>query len=504
MSESTLRYSRRHLLRIAAVTPLGAALLAACGTGGTAATGSSSAAGAATLTAAAVASTTAPATTSTSAAAAPAPKPTATPAAGETHKGAGTTLDLWYGWGGASAIQTWEALNAKMAAALPNVNVHWLTADNTTKLLTAIAGGSPPNVAVGGAPYPEFWARGAAIAIDDHIAQSKVNGVGLKGDIAAPFWEYASYKGKTYGVPAMSAFVVLALSLDTTNLKTAGIDPTTVSWDWDTLTQLQQQLTKKASNGSISVLGIDPLDAMGGGFGGGNPFYWGQAWDIQYFDPSTGKFNFDNDQLVDVMTVIKKVYDVAGGIQAVAGFHNSYGTWTESPTAAFPSGVEDLNVNGYWAPGELATSSPSRAFAYTWAPVPASRKGVKYQSTGSHNAFIPKGAKNTDQAFQLIEFLVSDTAETDVFNGTGWLGARQSFLGKVDTSKYKGLDFFVNSYKQNDKLYGLPANPIEGYCATQWSTALHNTLYGKAQPKDALAQLQQQVTNEMRQQFPNG
>lgn len=529
MSESTSRHSRRKLLRLAAVMPLGAALLAACG-GGTAATGTTSVTGSATLTAATAASasaaaapsTAAPATSSVAstaasmsaqatsattapAAAAPAsaPKPTPTPAAGETKKGAAVTLDLWYGWGGATAIQTWQSLSAKMGQALP-FNVHWLVADNNTKLLTAIAGGSPPNVAVGNAPYPEFWARGAAIPLDAMIARSTVDGIPLKSDIPAAYWSYGSYKGKTYGISAVEGFCRYGLCFDMTNLQKYNVDPKALPWDWDAIAQMQQQYTKKAANGSISVLGIDPLDAMGGSFGGSNPFYWAQAWGIDYYDEQTRKFNFNNDQLAEGLTVLKKVYDIGGGAQAIAGFHNSYGTWTESPTAAMPSGVEDININGYWAPGELSHSSPSREFAYTWAPVPTSKKGFKFQTLVGHNAFIPKGAKNTDNGFQLIEFLASDTAEQTIFDGTGWLGARQSFLKKVNYNTYKGLDFFVNSIQTADKLYGMPSNPIEGYCGQQWGKVQQDVIYGKAQPKDALAQLQQIVTNQLQQQFPNG
>ena len=430
-----------------------------------------------------------------------APKPTPTPAAGETHKGAATTIDLWYGWGGADSIQTWGVLGKQMGQDLTGFNVHWEVANNNTKLLTAIAGGSPPNVAFGNAPYPEFWARGAANQLDGLIARSKVT---TRADIAAPYWAYASYKGKTYGVPAGSAFMAYALCLDMTNLQKYGIDPKTHSWDWDTLTQLQQQLTQTASDGSIAMIGFDPLDAMGGAASGGNPFYWAQAWQVDYFDENAGTFNYDNEQFIAAMTTVKKVRDIAGGPQKISGFYKSYGQWTDSPAAAFPAGVEDMEINGYWTPGTLAHSAPHREFAYTWAPVPAAHKGYKFQSTANHNAFIPKGAKNIDQSFQLIEYLVGDTAEEIMFNGEGWVGPRQSFLQKVDVSKYHGLDFYINSAKQNDKLNGILSNPIEGFCATQWNKALQNVLYGKSQPKDALTQLQQQVTNEMQQQFPNG
>jgi len=395
-------------------------------------------------------------------------------------------------------------MSTKMAAALPNIDVRWLTADNNTKLLTAIAGGSPPNVAVGNAPYPEFWARGAATPIDDLVARSTVDGISLKQDIPAAYWSYGSYKGKIYGVSAVEGFCRYGLCLDMTNMQKANIDPKTFSWDWDNVTQLQQQLTQTASNGSISVLGIDPLDAMGGSFGGSNPFYWAQAWGIDYYDEGTGKFNFDNTQLADGLTVLKKVYDIAGGAAKVAGFHNSYGTWTESPTAAMPSGVEDMNINGYWAPGELAHTAPDREFAYTWAPVPSAKKGYKFQTLVGHNAFLPKGAKNTAESFQLIEFLASDVAEQTIFDGTGWLGPRQSFLKKVDFSKYKGLDFFVNSLTTADKLYGMPPNPIESFCGTQWGKVQQDVIYNKVQPADGLKQIQQIVTNELKQRFPNG
>jgi len=68
---------------------------------------------------------------------------TPTPAAGETRKGAATTVDLSYGWGGTTAIQTWDALGKKMGADLTAFNVRWIVGDNGTKLVTAVAGGSP-------------------------------------------------------------------------------------------------------------------------------------------------------------------------------------------------------------------------------------------------------------------------------------------------------------------------------------------------------------------------
>jgi hypothetical protein len=46
--------------------------------------------------------------------------------------------------------------------------------------------------------------------------------------------------------------------------------------------------------------------------------------------------------------------------------------------------------------------------------------------------------------------------------------------------------------------------PIQGFCAQQWNTAQSNVLYGKSTPQAALRQLQQIVTTELQQEFPNG
>ncbi|HEV7213649.1 MAG TPA: hypothetical protein VGP33_00890, partial [Chloroflexota bacterium] len=436
------------------------------------------------------------AATSSAAAAGTEPKATATPPQGESNKNASKTLELSYGWG---QVATWQALAKLMGTQLSQYNVQWKSGNNKTGLLALVAAGTPPDVVVGNADYPEDWAKGVATDLDSYIAKSKeIN----KTDIPPASWAYASYKGKTYGVPALEAFVRFGLVIDNTILQPKGIDPSTISWDYDTLIQLQQQLTTK--NGAADqVVAFDPLDAMGGGFGGGNPFYFGQAWGIKYFDEGTGKFNFDNAELADAMTTVKKLYDVVGGRAAVQAAFKGHGYWTGAQSD-IASGVEIMQTNGYWSPGELAHSAPSRDFAYTWPPVPSAKKGLKFQSSGGHSAFIPNGSKNVPDAFTLIEFLVSEPAEQTIFDGTGWLGARTSFLSKVDVSKYKGLDFYINSATKNDQLNSMPSCPIEGECGAMWGKTLDDVLAGKAQPQNALQQLQQQVTTVFAQRFPNG
>jgi len=240
---------------------------------------------------------------------------------------------------------------------------------------------------------------------------------------------------------------------------------------------------------------------MGGSFGDGDPFYWPAAYDFKYYDETAAKYNFNNDQMVQAFAMVQKFYDIAGA-EKIAGFTKAYGLWTESPTAMLPSGVEGANINGYWAPGELAKSSPNNKFVYGWAP--SIKSGTKLQATGGHYGMLPKGGSNPDQAFQFIEYLNTDEAFNTIFEGTGWLGARKSYLAKVDSKKYSGLDFYLKSGDAATSMKGVIVDPIQAFVSDQWTKIQDSVNFHKTTPKDAAAQLQKAADTEMKSQFPNG
>jgi len=155
-------------------------------------------------------------------------------------------------------------------------------------------------------------------------------------------------------------------------------------------------------------------------------------------------------------------------------------------------------VNGYWTPGELAKTALDKNFVYGWVPVPGDRTGKKVQATGGHNSGIPEGAKKADKAWPFIEFLTTDKAIDIIFNGVGWLGASKSYLGKVDTSKYKGLDWYVNSLKEANDMRGMDVDPIEGFTNTTWNDGIQKVTYGQVTPEDFAKQMQVALTKELK------
>lgn len=495
--------SRRALLRGLALGAAGlaAGLLAACGgQAQTAAPTAASGGAAAPAPTAAPGATTAPAAPTAPAAAAK-PGATATPdiLASVTVKSGTKAIDWWWPWGGMTGLQALKALADDFNKTHNDFQVKPLqVSDERQKLLAAIAGQTAPSVETGGTGV-DFWLQGGAMPLDSYLGTSKVINV---GDLFDTNLVGGKIEGKTYGIPAVEAYLRWAMCFNKDLLTQHNLSTTDLPTDYDTLYQWAKEMTVTGSSGAVKVLGFDPLDAEGAVWGN-DPYYWGAAQNYKYYDKSKQQYAIDADPMVETVTLIQKFVDIVGA-EKRGGFAKSYGTWTESPTAMMPTGVEGFNINGYWAPGELVKSAPGKSFVYGWVPVPTSRKGTKLACTGGHYAILPKGSPQPELGFQLIEYLETETAMNIIFDATGWLGASKSFLKKVDTSKYPGLEFYVKQPDQATSMWGPFFEPIPSFASDQFYKAVDQVTYHKLTPKDAMVQVQQAVQTELKNQFPNG
>jgi multiple sugar transport system substrate-binding protein len=400
------------------------------------------------------------------------------PAAG-TQPAVKQPIEWWTGWGGVPANESFKKIEEAANAQSKTYEVrHTRVSGVATKLAEAIVAGSPPDVETGNLPYAEFWVQGYAEPLDQRISKSKII---KRDDLPPAAWKFGSYKGKTYGVPAVEGFIRWGLVANEELLGQKGLDPARIPTVWDELLIWHRQLTI-LEGGQLRQLGLDPLDAMGGGTGGPDPLIWGPSWGIRFYDEEKERFDLTNPALEEALAVIKLFYDQAGGLAAMSEFR---------------AGTQAMQINGPWTPGELAKNAPDKRYAYTWVPVPAKRKGKKIQSTGGHFANLPKGSPHPDQGFEFIEFLWGDQAHDIIFEGTGWLTARKSYLARVNASRYRGLDFYIKSVTQADEMWEAPVNPIDGFFGQQWNSQMNELLAGKISPKSMLLELQRICTEEL-------
>jgi multiple sugar transport system substrate-binding protein len=415
----------------------------------------------------------------------------------------GVTVTWWSGWGSSEQDAFAPVATAANQAGLGFTSVHTAQNDAATKLATTIAAGTPPDMEVGNLAYPEFWASGSAIPLDGYLATSTIV---KKADLLDASWAFGTYQGKVYGVPAGEAFVRWGLVANVDLLQKRGLDPANLPTTWDDLFDWHTKLTVlDPSTKAITQLGLDPISSMGGSMSGGDPFFSGPSFGLGagYYNEGAATFDLVNTPLENALANIKRFYDAAGGYQAIQAFRKTNGGWTGAKSG-IALGTEAMQINGYWAPGSLAHSAPTKKYVYGWPPVSADRKGTTMQSTGGHFAVLPKGAPHPDQAFAMAAFLTTETAERILLNSEGFLGARKSFLTKIDPKQYPGLDWYLQSPTGAKELWADPVDPIEGFFADNWATTRTKVLQGTLTPKDALGQLQQVVTAHLAQQLGKG
>jgi len=402
-------------------------------------------------------------------------------------------LKWWFGWGG-HGQKALEAVGAKFNEISENIKVEPLqTADVNTKLLTAIAGGVPPDVESGNLMYPEYWARGVVLPLTDWIDASDVID---KEDFPAPVWDFASWKGEIYGVPAIEGFVRESLGYNVGLVEEAGLDPENPPQTWDEVFEWHKAITQRDAAGNLVIVGFDPLNAMAGTCGGPDPFMWPLSYGFDYFDEKNLKFNLDDPRLVDALYVIKKFYDDMGA-EALKGFRQSYGEWL-GPQSGFASGVEGMIIIGGWAPVTLArTGAEGQVYDFSWLPVSSDRKGVKVQALGGHFGVIPKGSRYPEAAFEFLEFLTTDTACDIIWEIAGWPPARYSYLRKMDTTGFRGLDFMVRSLEEADELRASEPNPIASFTHEQWNDNADAVIYGDRTPEQAVKDMQRACTEAL-------
>src|SRR5262245_6224950 len=268
-----------------------------------------------------------------------------------------TAIEWWTGWGaaGLSADMFKKVEEAANQVENRSYEVTLTPQSSVSKKLTeVIAAGAPPDVQVGNLSYAEFWSRGMVMPLDKWLNKRRAI---KKDDLLASSWKYGSYKGKVYGVPAVEGFVRWGLAANEELLQKRSYAAAQIPATWDDLYAWHRELTVlDPGTKAITQLGLDPRNAMGGGAGGGDPFYWGPAWNFKYYDESKDAFNLTDPKLEAAVTTMKRFYDVAGGLGAVREFRKTYGTWSGAKSG-IAMGTEAMQINGYWTPGELAKNA---------------------------------------------------------------------------------------------------------------------------------------------------
>jgi len=262
------------------------------------------------------------------------------------------------------------------------------------KLLTAIAGGTPPDVLRQDRFAVASWAaKDAFRPLDDLIEKSHFPW----NDFYAYARKEATYKGKIYGIPYDTDS--RALYYNKTLFRQAGLDPERPPRTWKELTDCSIKLTKRNAKGQIEQLGFAPY------LGEGWFYIWSWANGGQLLSPDGTRVTFDTPENLGALTYVTQLCDTLGGrIEDLARFESGFGR-IGTIVDPFLQGKLGMFIMGSWYLQTISRYKLHMDFGVAPMPVPEGRPPVTW--SGGFSFVIPRNAKHVREAWDFIEWMSS-------------------------------------------------------------------------------------------------
>ncbi len=336
--------------------------------------------------------------------------------AAATHQTAWAQKTKLVVWGLQTGPET-AGLNAQIAEferRNPDIDVSLLSIGagsmNPQKLMTAIVGGTPPDLINQDRFTIGDWAsRDAFQALDPFLKAEQGTKDPLQASNFYPAaWKEASYRGKVYAIPTGIDDRVLFYSRKM--FRAAGLDPNRPPRTWEELQTYSKKLTKTRKDGSFEQIGFIPN--------------YGNSWLYLYSWQNGGEFmsqdgricTLDNPYSVGALKYMADFYDQLGGYNKVSIFQSGFQTGEQDP---FYTGKIGMVITGSWNLGNIARYAPDLDFAVAPAPVPAARLEGKGRFAGQapyitwcggYSLAIPVGARHPKEAWRLTKWMTGEEA----------------------------------------------------------------------------------------------
>lgn len=364
----------------------------------------------------------------------------------------------------------------------PNIEVEGIFVSNATectqKLLTMIAGGTPPDVAhIWTTHVQKFYQTGAVLCLDPYIKRDRFPIENLP-----PVKDPLLFEGRFYGLPRDGgAFVDRAIYYNMDLFKEAGLpfpkwnkEKPEATWSWDEFLQIAKKLTKDVNgDGKIDQWGFNnSIDSF--------PIYvWSNGGDI---------FNEKMECVLDK----PEAYEA---IQWFADLRVKHGVMPRPEQVA---GAGDLFITGRVA---MENGAYMRAQAYLDAKVPF-KFGLAPYPRGKvglvnlamvHPLVICSGSKHPEEAWKFIKYTLS--SENQYFQ----VIERRAFPALTKSLAFSKKYLYTKSppYDYGPLVFGksrsLPQHPLFLEMWDEIMTGLEPVFLGKKTAKEAVDSIAHRV-----------
>lgn len=344
------------------------------------------------------------------------------------------------------------------------------------KLLTAVSGGNPPDVAYFDRFEIGSWAAQGSLEDLTELAESS----GVTKDMYYPFaWEEASYEGKLYGLPTSTDSRLVYFNVD--HFEEVGLDPNNPPKTIAELEAASEKLTIKEGN-RFQRIGFIPW------FGQGWLYGWGWAFGGEFYNPDTNTATANDPKVVEAlqwMTDFAQKYNV----EDIAGFTDSQGTGAMDP---FLTGQLSMKVSGPWEVSAIKKFKPDLNYGVFPMPTPTGENHTTW--SGGWSVVIPKGAKNKEAAWEFLKFFSGEEGQK-IFSG---ISRDFSVIDSVNEELGYKEDPILKQFVEI-----LPVShhrPVMTQGSLYWNelaSAVENATRGNGTPEELLTKVTEKVNKEL-------
>lgn len=391
------------------------------------------------------------------------------------------TISFWFPWGGDFEKEFYDNVVGPFEESNPDIKVQMTFVENSDnsqasdKLLTAIAGGGAPDVAMFDRFLVSEWA--SMDALEDLTAEAEADGM---ADIYYPsVWSETQYEGKTFALPWN--IDSRAMFYNKTLMKEAGLDPEKPPTTIDELDRMAERMFKRNGKGGYDQVGLIPwqsqgfLYTYGWNFGG----EWERNGELTPNDPA-------NVQALRWMQGYAKKYDA----RKLASFSDAL---RQTGTNPFMSGKVGFAMEGNW----LLNGIESAGFEWGVMPMPTIDGHSSESWSGGWSFVMPKGAKHREQAWRFMKFIAGKEGSllwAGRSAGKNDLTCIPELNARLGLDRKEYLSVFV---KLLESAHMRPVSPVGGYMWDEMYRVQNLAVRLQGEPKALLDEMKKNVDAEL-------
>ena len=401
---------------------------------------------------------------------------TACGGSGDDGGGDADSLDVWIMQGtnpSADAFfdEVGAAFKEQTGADLNVEFIEW--ADAHDRFVTAIAGGTTPDVAETGTTWTaEFADAGALAPLDEYVA-----GAGLDDDLVEGLVEAGTYEDELYGMPWYAG--VRSLVYNTEIFEKAGVEPPTT---WAEIEQAAKKI--KATSPDVIPVAV-PGDAEFTVY----PWVWGAGGEVATQDGGTWTSGLDSPEAQEGISfwtgLAEQGYSSAGAT-----------TWRETDVLdAFAKGDVGMAVMGSWTPGAIVEANADMEGKFAAVPIPGKEGGMSPSVLGGSHLSMFSTADDQDLAFEFVELMTTGEFATTWGEQAGYFPGQTSLLDETLASTDPLVAPFAKQFVEAGASPPVSPNYGDVQAKLTTSTMMQSILSGSEDVATASSKAAQEMTS---------